>query len=328
MGTQRSTFERCRIGFTFVIALALTGCTGAASPTPSLSPAPSVAVSPTSAPSEPAAATAILIAAGDVASCSTSADEETGVLVGQLRDAAASENLDVAVALLGDGAYPKGSAAEWSNCYQPAWGSFKAITHPAVGNHEYLTNGAAPYFSYFGSAAGSAEKSWYSYTIGAWRIIVLNSECEIVGCDSSSAQYLWLETELESARTAGEPIAAMWHRPRFSTGMHGDYVAMQPIWSALATAEVALVLNGHEHNYERWVPLTATGTPAAAGITEFIVGTGGANLRPQEGSDARSVVYLMVHGVIRLALASDSYSWEMIAVDGSVVDHGTVMLTP
>jgi alkaline phosphatase len=328
MVTQRSTFERCRIGFTLVIAISLAGCTATPSPTPLQSPTPPVAASPTSTPSDPAGDAAILIAAGDVASCSTRADEETGVLAGHLRDAAVNDHLEVAVALLGDGAYPSGSAAEWSDCYGPAWGSFKSITHPAVGNHEYLTDGASPYFSYFGSAAGSPETSWYSYTIGAWRIIVLNSECAVVGCGTGSAQYRWLATELAGARAAEEPVAAMWHQPRFSTGEHGDALAMQPIWSALASAGVAFVLNGHEHNYERWEPLTATGRPASAGITEFIVGTGGADLRAQRRSDPRSAVYLEVHGVIRLALASDSYSWEMISIDGSVVDHGRVMLAP
>ncbi len=328
MVTQRSAFERCGIGFALGAALTLAGCTVAVGPAPSFSPSPSVVASPTGTPPEDAGATAILIAAGDVASCSTRADEETGVLVGQLRDAAANDHLEVAVALLGDGAYPSGSAAEWSDCYGPAWGSFKSITHPAVGNHEYLTDGASPYFSYFGSAAGSQETSWYSYTIGAWRIIVLNSECAVVGCGTGSAQYRWLAAELAGARAAGEPVAAMWHQPRFSTGEHGDALAIQPIWSALASAGVAFVLNGHEHNYERWEPLTATGRPASAGITEFIVGTGGADLRAQRRSDPRSAVYLRVHGVIRLALASDSYSWEMISIDGSVVDHGRVMLAP
>ena len=328
MVTQRSTFERCRFGFTLVIAISLAGCTATPSPTPLQSPTPPVAASPTSTPSDPAGDAAILIAAGDVASCSTSADEETGVLVGRLRDTATSNNREVEVALLGDGAYPNGSVAEWSECYESAWGSFKANTHPAVGNHEYLTDGASPYFSYFGTAAGSPEQGWYSYAIGAWRIIVLNSECAVVGCGTGSAQYRWLTAELAQARAAGEPIAAMWHRPRFSTGEHGDASEMQPIWSALATNRAAFVLNGHEHNYERWEPLTATGAPTAAGITEFIVGTGGADLRAQRRSDPRSAVYLEVHGVIRLALASDSYSWEMISIDGSVVDHGRVMLAP
>jgi hypothetical protein len=328
MGRRRFSFKRCWSTATLVAALTLTGCTAAASSAPSPSPTPSAVASPTSTPTAPSGERGILIAAGDVASCSTSADEETGVLVGQLHDAAVSDHLEVAVALLGDGAYPNGAATSWANCYDPAWGAFKEITHPAAGNHEYLTDNAAPYFSYFGSAAGSPEKSWYSYTIGTWRIIVLNSECAIVGCGTNSPQYRWLTASLASARAAGEPIAAMWHRPRFSTGEHGDASEMQAIWSALATAGVAIVLNGHEHNYERWEPLTAEGSPGVMGITEFIVGTGGANLRAQRRSDERSAIYRMVHGVIRLELARDSYSWEMIAVDGSVVDRGRVNITP
>jgi hypothetical protein len=310
------------------LTLILAGCTALPNPVPSQPPAPSAFASPTDAPSGSGSPTAILIAAGDVASCSTIADEETGVLIEQLRDAAASEGRDVAVALLGDGAYPNGTAAEWSTCYGSAWGSFKEITYPAVGNHEYLTDGAEPYFSYFGAAAGSPGKGWYSYAIGAWRIIVLNSECDLVGCSTGSGQYRWLVAELARARAAGEPIAAMWHRPRFSTGEHGDARAMQPIWSALAMAGTAFVLNGHEHNYERWVPLTANGTPTTKGTTEFIVGTGGADLRAQRRSDSQSVMYVEVHGVIKLNLTSDAYSWEMISVDGSVADHGRVLLAP
>jgi len=328
MVTQRSSVESYGTALFLAVALTFAGCTTAPNPSQAQTSAPSAAASPSSSPPQPTSATAILIGAGDVASCSTSADEKTGLLVGLLRDQAASDNLEVAVAMLGDGAYPSGSATEWSDCYGPSWGSFKEITHPAIGNHEYQTNGAAPYFSYFGEAAGSPEKSWYSYAIGAWRIIVLNSECEVVGCDTSSAQYRWLTEEIARARAAGEPIAAMWHRPRFSTGVHGDALSMQPIWSALASADTAFVLNGHEHNYERWEPLNADGLPATSGITEFIVGTGGADLRAQQRSDLRSSVYLMVHGVIRLALASDSFSWEMTAIDGSIVDQGKVLLTP
>ena len=328
MVTERPTFERCKIVLTLVITIVLAGCTTAPSPAISQGSTSPIAASPTSTQSVPAGDEAILIAAGDVASCSTNADEETGVLVRQLLDTATINNLEVAVALLGDGAYPNGSEAEWGKCYESAWGSFKAKTRPAVGNHEYLTDEAAPYFSYFGTAAGSPEQGWYSYAIGAWRIIVLNSECAVVGCGTGSAQYRWLTTELAQARAAGVPIAAMWHRPRFSTGEHGNAPEMQPIWSTLAKNGAAFVLNGHEHNYERWEPLTETGTPAAAGITEFIVGTGGAGLRAQRRSDPRSAVYLMIHGVIRLTLTSDTYGWEMISIDGSVVDHGKVMLTP
>jgi hypothetical protein len=328
MGRRRISLERCWFTPTLVAALTLAGCTAAASPAPSPRPTPSAVASPTSTPSDPSGDRGILIAAGDVASCSTSADEETGVLVGQLRDAAVRDHLEVAVALLGDGAYPNGEASSWANCYDPAWGAFKEITHPAVGNHEYLSDNAAPYFSYFGSAAGSPQKSWYSYRIGAWRIIVLNSECAVVGCGTNSNQYRWLTASLASARAAGEPIAAMWHRPRFSTGEHGDALEMQAIWSALARAGVAIVLNGHEHNYERWEPLTAAGSPGVTGITEFIVGTGGADLRAQRRSDVRSAVYHMVHGVIRLELARDSYSWEMIALGGTVVDQGRAEIAP
>jgi hypothetical protein len=247
--------------------------------------------------------TAVLLAAGDIASCSSRGDEATAKLVAHLKGT---------VALLGDIAYENGSTADFG-CYDASWGRFKPRTRPAVGNHEYLTAGAAPYFAYFGAAAGNPAKGYYSYKLGAWHVVVLNSNCgNAGGCDAGSPQDRWLRRDLVRHRT--RCTLAYWHHALFSSGQHGSNTYMRRIWGDLYRAGADVVLNGHDHDYERFAPQTPSGTlDPRRGIREFVVGTGGknhysigppiANARMQNDT---------AFGILKLTLRPTSYSWHFI----------------
>ena len=227
-------------------------------------------------PAAPAAAAEdpVIVAAGDIGDCATTGDEATAVLL---------DGIPGTVAALGDTAYPSGTAANFRDCYAPTWGRHRARTRPAVGNHEYKTTSAAtPYFDYFGSAAGPRGKGWYSYDLGAWHVVVLNSNCAFVGgCGPSSAQVTWLKADL--AANAGDHVLAYFHHPRYSSGEHGNEGGVQTLWEVLYAAGAELVLNGHDHSYERFAPQDPWGrADATFGIREFVVGTGGTALRPQD----------------------------------------------
>ncbi len=220
-----------------------------------------------------------------------------------------------AVLALGDLQYERGGLAEFQNFYDASWGAFKSITHPAVGNHEYLTSKAAGYFTYFGARAGDPTKGYYSYDVGSWHLISLNSNCSPVGgCGVGSPQEKWLRADLAAHRNAC--TIAYWHHPRFSSGEHGDQSQTQPLWNALSAAHADVVLAGHDHIYERFAPID--------GIRSFVVGTGGRNLTsfktPKPGSEIRSRNF----GVLDLELRDGSYTWRFLAAPGrAVLDSGT-----
>ncbi len=256
-----------------------------------------------------------LIAAGDIADC-TGGAEQTARLV---------DGLEGAVAVLGDAAYTSGSPSEFANCYAPTWGRHLARTRPAVGDNEYETAGAAGYFAYFGLAAGEVAKGWYSYSVGSWHVVVLNSNCDSAGgCGPASPQGQWLSADLAASPAAC--TLAYWHSPRFSSGYHGDDVAVQPLWQTLHDAGAEIVLTGHDHDYERFAPQTAAGAgEAASGIREFVVGTGGRSLRPfvapRPNSEVRNAA---TFGVLGLKLAADAYEWRFIPVaGGAFTDAGS-----
>jgi hypothetical protein len=222
-----------------------------------------------------------------------------------------------AVLPLGDVQYDSGTASEFTGSYVPSWGRLKAITHPAVGNHEYGSPGAAPYFQYFGAAAGEPGKGYYSYDLGSWHLIAINSNCaQIGGCAVGSPQELWLKADL-----AAHPVGctlAYWHHPLFSSGQNGDAESMSPIWGDLYAAGADVVLNGHDHDYERFGPQDHNGkADAARGIREFVVGTGGRGLRPftrpLPNSEVRSAD---AFGVLKLTLLEGSYEWEFVPEAG------------
>jgi hypothetical protein len=231
-----------------------------------------------------------------------------------------------AVLALGDLQYNGGTASQFAGSYDPTWGRLKAITHPAVGNHEYGSSQAAPYFQYFGAAAGDPAKGYYSYDLGAWHLIAINSNCsQVGGCGAGSPQEAWLRSDL--AAHPGGCTLAYWHHPRFSSGQHGNDTAYSAIWSDLYLAGAELVLNGHDHDYERFAPQTDTAMRNdATGIREFVVGTGGVNQQPlkatiQPNSEARNASGF---GFLELTLSAGSYAWRFIAdTPGGFSDSGS-----
>jgi PKD repeat protein len=261
---------------------------------------------------------AVLVGAGDIADCTSSGDEATAELVKQVGGI---------VFTAGDNAYPHGSDLDFQNCYAPSWGTHLARTRPAAGNHDYETAGALGYFGYFGAAAGPAGRGYYAYDVGTWRVIVLDSNCEIVagGCGVGSPQEAWLRDELSTHTDAN--VLAIWHHPRFNSGTeHGNYLPVAPFWDALYEYGADVVIAGHEHVYERFAPQTPSGlSDAAYGIRQFTVGTGGAPRytfgSPQPNSEVR---YNGSPGVLKMTLNAASYSWQFIPTPGATfTDSGT-----
>jgi hypothetical protein len=236
-----------------------------------------------------------LIAAGDIASCDSNGDEQTAALVSGLKGT---------IAALGDLAYDNGTEQELRECYAPTWGRFVARTRAALGNHDYDTGTANAAIA----ALRLPPHGWYSYPLGAWHVIVLNSNCEQAGgCGRGSPQWLWLQADL--AATRARCTLAYWHHARFSSGSHGSDTATAPFWDLLARAQADVVLQSHDHDYERFAPLR--------GIRSFVVGTGGKTLRPfgtvRPASEVRNAD---TWGVLRLTLRPTGYDWQFLPVAG------------
>jgi hypothetical protein len=250
-----------------------------------------------------------VIAAGDIVDCKN--------LAGAEGTAKLLDGIPGTVLPIGDLAYPDGSDDNFK-CYDQTWGRQKARTRPAPGNHEYHTPGAAGYFKYFGSAAGDPGKGYYSFDLGSWHIIALNSQCEDVGgCEKGSPEEKWLSADLQ--KNSSNCILAFWHVPLFSSGdEHGNAPVMKPFWDDLYAAGADLVLNGHDHDYERFAPQNPDGAAdPARGIREFVVGTGGKNQRgfrpPSAASEVRSN---STFGVLQMTLHAHGYDWKFIPVAG------------
>ena len=268
--------------------------------------------------SSPAAETpAILVGAGDIADCKDlSGAEATAKLLDQIPGT---------VFAAGDLAYPDGTKENFE-CYDKTWGRAKSRTRPAAGNHEFHSSGAAYYFDYFGPVAGDPKNGYYSYELGTWHIIVLNSECkEVDGCEAGSRQEKWLRADL-----VAHPVActlAYWHKPLFSSGgAHGNDLEIKPLWQALYEANADVVLNGHDHDYERFAPQTPdAAADSARGIREFVVGTGGKSHRPFGVTKANSEVRNAdAFGVLKLTLKPKGYDWQFIPEAGkSFTDSGS-----
>jgi len=258
----------------------------------------------------------VLIAAGDISSCGNDGDEATALLV---------EARDGTVAVLGDSVYNSGAPDEFAECYEPTWGRFKNRTRPAVGNHEYLTPGAAGYFDYFGASAGEPGIGYYSYDLGAWHIVVINSLCwEVGGCSADDPQALWLAADLRDH--PADCTLAYWHFPRFSSGLHGSSTLVRAYWDLLYEAGAEVVLTGHDHSYERFAPQGTEGeADPDRGIREFVVGTGGGShygfplaLPNSEVRDPNTF------GVLVLTLYEDRYEWEFVPTAGKTFrDQGS-----
>jgi hypothetical protein len=219
-----------------------------------------------------------------------------------------------AVLPLGDEQYNSGTASAFAASYQPSWGGLKAISHPVVGNHEYGSPGAAPYFQYFGAAAGTPGQGWYSYDLGSWHLIALNANCaQIGGCAPGSPQELWLRADL--AAHPARCTLAYWHQPLFTSGQEGSTAAISTFWADLVDAGADIVLNGHEHDYERFAPQNATGQrDDANGIPEFVVGTGGENhMTFKKTIQPNSLVRNTgTFGFLQLTLGAGAYSWRFV----------------
>ena len=245
----------------------------------------------------------VIVGAGDIADCSRTQDESTAKLL---------DNISGTVFTTGDNAYPEGTLAQFNDCYAPTWGRHKNRTKPSPGNHDYHTSGAAGYFDYFGAAAGQQGKGYYSYNLGSWHIIVLNSE---IASSAGSAQETWLRADL--AANPKTCTLAYWHKPRFSSGQHGNISSVGPFWKALYDYGADVVLNGHDHTYERFAPQNPSGQADAKGIREFIVGTGGRGLYAFTSTQPNSQVRNnTTWGVLKLTLHANSYDWQFIPIAG------------
>jgi calcineurin-like phosphoesterase family protein len=251
----------------------------------------------------------VLIGAGDIADCSD--------LAGAEATAKLLEANPGTVMALGDLAYPNGTAEDFK-CYDKTWGRVKDRTRPAVGNHEFHSSGATYYFQYFGSAAGDPKTGYYSYELGSWHIVVLNSECaEVGGCGAGSPEAKWLRADL-SAHPVGCTLA-YFHKPRFSSGLnHGNDPEVGAFWQALYDFNAELILNGHDHDYERFAPQDLNGNAdSKRGIREFVVGTGGKNHREfgihKSNSEVRNN---NTFGVLKLTLKETGYDWKFLPEAG------------
>ncbi len=277
--------------------------------------APTARAATTSAPTP--AHEAVILAAGDIASCSSSGDEATAALL--------AAEASAVVVTLGDNVYDRGRPGEFADCFGPSWGASLSRIRPSPGNHDYATAGAGGYFGYFGEAAGDPAKGYYSYDVGPWHVVSLNSNCSAVSCAAGGAQEQWLRADLSAS--PGPCTLAYWHHARFSSGRtHGSSTAVAPLWKALYDAGADLVLAGHEHNYERFGPLDPSGRiDQRRGIRSFVVGTGGRSHyafgSPLAGSEARNHD---TFGVLRLTLAEGHFDWTFVPVAGrTFTDSGS-----
>lgn len=248
---------------------------------------------------------AVLVGAGDIAVCGSKQAEATAKLL---------DTIAGTVFTVGDHAYPSGTERQFSRCYDRSWGRHRERTRPSPGNHDYVTDQAAPYFRYFGANAGPSGRGYYSYKLGAWHILSLNSNTNARYW--GAAQERWLIKELASHNAACR--LAYWHHPLFSSGAtHGNQVHTRRLFKILHAYGTDVVLAGHDHIYERFAPQNAEGRADPRGIRQFIVGTGGErhyDLGPaRPNSEARNAVD---HGVLKLTLHPQGYDWEFVPVVG------------
>ncbi|HSA54544.1 MAG TPA: metallophosphoesterase [Gemmatimonadaceae bacterium] len=288
-------------------------------PPPAAAPAADLAI----------AGAAVLIGVGDIARCGWNGDEATARLVDSVLLADSVAGVEDAVFTVGDHAYPDGTDAEFERCFGESWGdSTKRIMkriRPAIGNHENNTAFGAPYYRYFGERAGPAGRGYYSYRLGEWHIFVLNSEMMTnsrYGAAERQAQLDWLRENLEENQT--RCAIAYMHRPLFSSGGHRGEPLVRALWEVLFEGGVDVVLTGHEHHYERFAPMTPGGVrDTVRGMTQFIVGTGGADLRGLRNPEPNSVTRIQGHyGVLKLTLGREEYRHAFLDTQGRIWDPG------
>lgn len=289
-------------------------------PPPTTTPPPVTTTQPPVTTTEPPATTTedsvVFVGAGDIANCD--------MLGGARATAALLDTIQGTVFTLGDHAYQTGSAKEFEKCYGPTWGRHKARTRPTLGNHDMNTDRGRPYFEYFGENAGPPGLGYYSYDLGVWHIISLNSFTR-----NNVPQMKWLREDLAAHKT--ECVLAYWHVARFSSGPHGSDPLMADVWRVLYEAGADVVLSSHDHLYERFAPQDDNGkADPERGIRQFIVGTGGAGVYEYKRTASNSEVRNnRTYGVLKLTLKPARYDWEFIPMAGQQFrDAGSGVCSP
>jgi hypothetical protein len=265
----------------------------------------------------------LVVAAGDIADCSSKGDEATAKLV---------EDIDANTVLaVGDLAYQHGTAEEFADCYDPTWGQFKERTRPIPGNHDYGPKGASAYFEYFGHAAGDPQKGYYSYDLGSWHLVALNSICkQIGGCGRGSAELEWLRRDL-ATNSARRCTLVYVHDPLFSARRDANSLKVSHFYEVLYAAGVDVVLSGDYHNYQRFEPQDPEGNADyERGIRQFVVGTGGRDHYAIGSPIENLKVYNdNTYGVLKLTLKEGGYEWRFVPVEGETfTDSGSARCNP
>ena len=279
----------------FLVMLSVTACSTTPERMPTGPTGPIGLVDPTDS--------AVFVGAGDIANCELPGAEATARLL---------DDIPGTVFAAGDNAYFQGTLQDYERCYQPTWGRHKGRTRPVPGNHEYETPGAAGYFSYFGSAAAPAAPGFYSFNLGSWHLVALNSN---IAMEPGSDQISWLRADLAASRA--RCTLAYAHHPLFSSGVNGPTDRLKPLWEVLYAEGVDVVIAAHDHIYERFSPQDPSGRlDPARGLRQFVVGTGGGRLTapgvPRPNSEARFSAW----GVLKLTLRASDYTWEFVPVAG------------
>jgi Calcineurin-like phosphoesterase len=311
---QSLMYDNLTVGTQYTFKVWATDAAGNIDPTPA-----TFTFTPSDGTPPPTGGTARLIGAGDIARTGVG-DVATGNLIEAILDL----DTDARVFTAGDNAYPNGTASDFQNKYVPAWGSFKDSTSPSPGNHDYVTNGASAYKAYFGNLAGIrtvTPTTYYAYTLGAWRVYALDSNISMA---VGSPQYTFVQEDMAKP---GGPLCelAYWHHPAVSTGEHGNQARAKPIFQLFDTLGGDLILNGHDHNYERFERIDYTGTASANGVVEIVVGTGGTGFRTfaRPALQTTEVRNDDTYGIVDINLDSTSYTGTFKRVPDSVPGSGT-----
>lgn len=312
---------RCTGCLAFLLVMVFAGC------------ARDTASPPVGTPSPPQSGGIIVVAVGDISCDPGSSKYNNGRGTERYCRMLATSDLAIslkpaAVFVLGDSQYEMGMLSAFQKAWSQNWGrpELKDITYPTPGNHEYKTKNAEGYFAFFGSRAGEAGKGYYSFDLGTWHIVSLNSggndRCSPVSCETGSEQEQWLRQDL--SKSTFPCLLAFWHRPLFTSGRHRDATEVKPFWRNLYQAKADVILNGHSHHYERFFPQDPDGVrDPARGITQFIVGTGGKNLKRFWRAERNSVVRnSQSFGILKLELRPGSYAWQFLSENGQALDSG------
>ena len=315
---------RARTRWTMLLLLALPGVATVCFPPVQLTPPSAGATAEEVALS----GAAVMIGAGDIGVCDGRGDDSTAAIIDSVLRGDSVAGVEHAVFTVGDNAYPSGTAAQFARCFGTSWGDttkrLMKWIRPALGNHEYQTPGASAYFTYFGDRAGERGKGYYAYDLGEWRVIVLNTEMMPLSMvdPEGSDQGAWLHAELK--RPPKKCTVAYFHRPLWSSGGHGGFAEMRGVFEILHAAGVDLVLAGHEHHYERFAPMTPAGVvDTVGGITQIVIGTGGATLRGLRNplaTNSRSQIQGR-YGVLKLTLGAGAWRSAFIDAIGRVWDR-------